>query len=198
MRKLVLALGLFTSIGVAACTREGPVATAPMGGPEATPGKKTPLPVEGPPEPTPAPVTDDEDAPPLRRRLGRACDEEKANGIPACGRSGRVSLATMTRAARVGLPCKGSAVTPQGPYATSACVEGRELWVTSVCLVCRAIDSGWTIAAWIPDLTKDQSRELGKRMQLDVDGATLETVDAWQGALASAAERSKNGQAPWP
>jgi hypothetical protein len=191
-------LPLLVLVSLAACGAEAPVARAPMGGPPASGAAGKPTPVEAAAQPSHAPLNDADDAHPLTRKLGRDCasaaaDEAERKTVEPCGRSGHVALALMTRAERK-LPCEAKDVAPRQTHSLSACIDGDQLWATSECMVCRSMLSGWTVTAWLPDLTEAQRKDLVTRLKLDLDPSTTHDTADWRHAIATAAGEAARHQ----
>lgn len=185
-------------VSLAACGTETPVARAPMGGPPAKGATDAPPVVQAAAPPTHAPTNDAEDAHPLTRKLGRDCTggDAEARGrdaVEPCGRSGHIAFAMMQRAERK-LPCEEQQVAPRGTHTLAACVDGDQLWATSECVVCRSMLSGWTVTAWVPDLTDAQRKDLVTRLKLDREPSSLEDAGAWKRAIATAAGEAARKQ----
>ncbi len=107
-----------------------------------------------------------------------------------CGERARVSIevarpSALRRAREPGsapLPCTPAPLGQPVLFDVRACVAGDELLAESICVACRALDSGTVVHARIDELTKEQASALYQGLQGDGEAPT--SPAAWQAAIA--------------
>lgn len=191
-------------VSVSGCTtaakppeEPAPVVVPPLAAPRASASAELALdtqqqqPPPAPPKPRHPAGEVEQPSPQAPAAIGDACTDPAA-----CGKSGKVALVysqrPQLRAPNAGSPpCKGVSTTKMHTMmASSACVTGDRVYVTSTCIMCR-MPSGEELVGLVSDMTPAQLLRAQKLAALP-EAPLLTTATAWSGAIAAAAKAAQS------